>query len=51
MFVYRFICPDTVEEKILELQKKKRTIANDVITPEADLFKNLSQDDITTLFS
>jgi non-specific serine/threonine protein kinase len=51
VFVYRFICPDTVEEKILELQKKKRTIANDVITPEADLFKNLSQDDITTLFS
>ncbi len=51
VFVYRFICPDTVEEKILELQKKKRTIANDVITPEADLFKNLTQDDITTLFS
>jgi len=50
VFVYRFICPDTVEEDILELQEKKRAIANDVITPESGLFKELSKEDLTSIF-
>lgn len=47
VFVYRFVCKDTVEEKILQLQNKKRATV--------DLFENtassLSIEDIKTLLS
>jgi len=33
MYVYfRFLCKDTVEEKIVELQKRKQTLAKNVLT-------------------
>ena len=51
VFAYRMICKDTIEEKILLLQDKKRDIAKDVISTEDGFLKKLSQHDIIDLFS
>lgn len=47
---YRLIVKDTVEEKILKLQEKKRALVNDLIAEEASFFKSLSGADIVDLF-
>ncbi len=51
VFAYRMICKDTVEEKILQLQDRKRALAADLIGTEAGFIKKLTQDDIIGLFS
>ena len=51
VFAYRMICKDTVEEKILQLQEKKRSLAADLVADEAGFVKQLSQDDVAFLFS
>lgn len=48
---YRFIAKDTVEEKILELQKTKKDIAADLFDEKTSLIKNLSASDIEDLFN
>ncbi len=51
VFAYRMICKDTVEEKIMELQAKKKDIARDLISTEEGLLKKLTKDDIVALFT
>jgi non-specific serine/threonine protein kinase len=51
VFAYRMICKDTVEEKIMQLQERKKLIARDLISTEEGLIKKLSQDDIINLFT
>ena len=51
VFAYKMICKDTVEEKILLLQARKKDIAKDLISTEQGLIKKLTQDDIVGLFS
>ncbi|MEZ4902623.1 MAG: SNF2-related protein [Spirosomataceae bacterium] len=51
VFAYRMICKDTVEEKIVQLQNRKRAIADDLISTEAGFLKKLDKDDILGLFS
>lgn len=51
IFAYRMICKDTVEDKILKLQEKKRALATDLITDDAGLVKNLTREDLEYLFS
>jgi non-specific serine/threonine protein kinase len=51
VFVYKIIARDTVEEKILQLQEKKRTLVKNLITTEGSFFKSLTKDDVKTLFS
>jgi superfamily II DNA or RNA helicase len=51
VFVYRIITEQTVEEKILELQRRKKALA-DLVTENAELsFQSLEADDILDLFS
>jgi SNF2 family DNA or RNA helicase len=50
VFTYKFITTNTVEEKILNLQKNKQKLANDLITTEESFVKNLSKDDIRSIF-
>ena len=45
------ICKNTVEEKIMELQSKKKKIAGDIIQTDENIMKNLNSDDINDLFS
>jgi SNF2 family DNA or RNA helicase len=51
VFAYRMICKDTIEEKILMLQARKKDIANDLISTETGFIKKLTRDDIVELFS
>ncbi len=51
VFVYKLMMRDTVEEKILQLQERKRTLVKQLISTEAGFFKSLTADDIQSLFS
>jgi non-specific serine/threonine protein kinase len=51
IFIYKIIARDTVEEKILQLQDRKRALVNQLITNEASFFKSLTPDDVKVLFS
>lgn len=51
VFVYKFIARDTVEEKILQLQKHKRELVEQLISAESDMFKSLTKEDVQVLFS
>ena len=47
----RIISRGTVEEKILELQKSKRTLAESIISGDKSLIRNLTADDLKLLLS
>lgn len=49
VFTYKFISKNTVEEKILALQKHKIKLATDLITTEESFFKELTAEDIKSL--
>ena len=51
IFAYRMICKDTIEDKILLLQEKKRILAKELITDDSSFVKNLSKQDVEYLFS
>ncbi len=51
VFVYKMVSKGTVEEKILQLQERKRKLVSSLISTDAGLFKNLGKDDIEELFS
>ena len=51
IFAYRMICTDTVEDKILKLQERKRALAKDLITDDEGFVKSLSKEDVEYLFS
>jgi SNF2 family DNA or RNA helicase len=50
VFVYRFIIEGSVEEKILELQERKKSLSKSVLEDGAENFK-ITQEDITELFA
>lgn len=50
VFAYKMICKDTVEEKILQLQERKKRLADDLIQEDAGFVKALSRDDVEFLF-
>jgi len=49
VFVYKLITRGTVEEKILELQDKKRALADTLISTEEGFFKSLTAQDVAEL--
>lgn len=51
VFIYKFISKDTVEEKILALQNRKKRLANSLITTEESFFKSLSKEDIREILN
>ncbi len=51
IFAYRMICKDTVEDKILKLQERKRALAAELITDDATFVKSLTKEDVEYLFS
>lgn len=50
VIAYKMIVKNTVEEKILELQEKKKNLVQEIITTESKFFKSLSKADILDLF-
>jgi len=51
VFAYRIIARDSVEEKILELQKGKRELADAIVAADDSLVRNLTVDDLQLLLS
>jgi non-specific serine/threonine protein kinase len=51
IFAYRMICKDTIEDKIIQLQEKKRALARDLITDDEGFVKSLTREDVEYLFS
>ncbi|WP_069658950.1 DEAD/DEAH box helicase [Arcticibacter eurypsychrophilus] len=51
IFAYKMICKDTVEEKILQLQQKKKSLADELINADSSFVKKLTKEDIEFLFS
>jgi hypothetical protein len=51
VFAYRLIARDTVEEKVLELQKTKRDLAAAIIGGDNSLIRNLRREDLELLLS
>ncbi len=50
IFAYKMICKDSIEEKILKLQQKKRKLADDIIRTDENIMKSLKKDDLMALF-
>jgi len=51
IFAYRMICKDTVEEKILELQERKKSLVKEIIADDSGFVKKLTKEDVLYLFS
>ncbi len=50
VFVYRFLCPNTVEDKIMSLKQRKKKVEKNLLEPEAGLFRSLDEKDLESLF-
>lgn len=48
---YRMITQGTIEEKMLELKKRKQALADSLLTTDAQVFKALTREDLQFLFS
>lgn len=51
IFAYRMICKDTIEDKIMQLQERKRLLAKELIADDASFVKALTREDVEYLFS
>ncbi len=51
VFAYKMICKDTIEEKILGLQQKKKKLSEDLISVDESFVKSLTQEEVQYLFS
>ncbi len=50
VFIYKLITRDSIEEKILQLQERKRALVEQLVTAEGRFFKELTPEDIQALF-
>ena len=51
VFAYRIIARDTVEEKVLQLQEKKRALADAILTEDNSMIRQLGREDLELLLS
>ena len=51
VFAYRMICEDTVEQRIVELQARKRKLADAIVGGEQNLLQSLTRGDLEQLLS
>jgi SNF2 family DNA or RNA helicase len=51
VFAYKIICKNTIEEKIIQLQQRKKQLAEELISIDDDFVKTLSEEDIEYLLS
>jgi len=51
VFTYKFITKNSVEEKILALQRTKKQLADDLISSEEGFVKSLSREDVLNLLT
>ena len=51
VFIFKMITRDSVEEKIIQLQERKKGLVDQIITTESTFFKDLTREDVQVLFS
>ncbi len=51
VFAYKMICRDSIEERIIQLQERKKKLSDELIGEENGFVKSLTEDDIRFLFS
>jgi SNF2 family DNA or RNA helicase len=51
VFAYRLIAKDTVEARVLELQRRKRQIADAILTEDNSVVRGLTREDLELLLS
>jgi superfamily II DNA or RNA helicase len=51
VFALRLVARDTVEEKVIELQKSKRELADAILGQEGGLLRDLTRDDLALILS
>jgi SNF2 family DNA or RNA helicase len=51
VFTYKFISKETVEEKILALQQRKKDLASELVTSDESILRALSEDEVLDLLS
>ncbi len=51
VFAYKMICKDTIEEKIVQLQQRKRELSDNLIGDNEGFVKQLSKEDVEFLFN
>lgn len=50
VFAYKMICRDSIEEKIMQLQDRKKNLSKELIPEEEGFVKALSEEDVQFLF-
>lgn len=51
VFAYRMVCSGTIEERVLELQSKKRELASAILDGDGSLVRDLTREDLERLLS
>lgn len=51
VFVYKLICANTIEDRLVTWQDRKRDLADDFYRNEGDLPKKISREDLDTFFA
>ena len=51
VFAYKIICKNTIEEKIIQLQQRKKKLAEELVAEDDSFIKALNEEDIAYLFS
>ena len=51
VFAYRMICKDSIEEKILAIQQKKKMLSDELISAEEGFVKQITEEELMYLFS
>ncbi len=51
VFAYRMVCEDTVEQRITELQDRKRRLAEAIVGGDDSVLRNLKREDLEKLLS
>ena len=50
VFAYKMITKNTVEERVLELQKRKKELVDSLISPSGGILKRITFDDLKFIF-
>ncbi|WP_235921211.1 DEAD/DEAH box helicase [Foetidibacter luteolus] len=51
VFAYKMICKDSIEEKIIKMQSRKKKLSEDLVSAEEGFVKSLTEEDVEYLFS
>ncbi|HEX5024204.1 MAG TPA: DEAD/DEAH box helicase [Agriterribacter sp.] len=51
VFAYKMICKDSIEEKMITLQQRKKKLSEELVSADENFAKSLTEEDVQYLFS